>query len=151
MKLAVAFAGAFLALAVTGPTVLNTSAPLSRDQLSAVAVPAWLNLPSHPFISSVEFSGEVGVESSFGSVAYALPSDGAAEVEWLKQHLIADGYQIEDRTSSMDNFVGADAVISATQASTGRRVMFVRTQTLDGADLRLSFEDPLAGTQLSEL
>lgn len=151
MKLAVAFVGAFLALAVSGPNVFEPNTPLSHEQLAAVAVPDWLSLPSTPFISSIEYSGEAGQESSFGTIAYILPSDGSSEVNWFKEHLKADGFEIEDRTSAIDNFVGADTVISASQQSTGRRITLVRTHTIDGADLRVVFEDPQAGAMVSEL
>jgi|JI10StandDraft_1071094.scaffolds.fasta_scaffold87049_5 hypothetical protein len=151
MKLAVAFVGAFLALAVSGPNVFKPNTPLSREQLAEIAVPNWLALPSTPFISSIEHTGEAGMEASFGTIAYVLPSDGSSEVTWFKEHLKADGYTIEDRTAAIDNFIGADTVISASQQATGRRVILVRTNTLDGADLRVVFEDPQAGAQVSEL
>lgn len=149
MKLAVAFSGVLLAMAVAGPVALNPGAPIHRDQLAAISVPQWLNLPSTPFISSIEYSGEIGVEAAFGAIAYSLPSDGSSELNWLKAHLEADGFQIDDRTSTIDNFAGADTVISAENAATGRRVILVRVQTIEGANLRVSFEDPLAGLQIS--
>ena len=131
--------------------MFEPNTPLSREQLADVAVPSWLALPSTPFISSIEHTGEAGMEASFGTIAYALPSDGNSEVTWFTEHLKADGYTIEDRTSAIDNFVGADTVLSASHQSTGRRVTLVRTHTIDGADLRVVFEDPQAGAMVSEL
>ncbi|NMD08182.1 MAG: hypothetical protein GYA66_09405 [Phyllobacteriaceae bacterium] len=151
MKIAVVLAGAFVALAVSGPTLLNTGSAIDRDQVSEVAVPGWLNLPSTPFINSIEYSGEAGREASSGMIFYNLPSDGASEMVWLMEHLKAEGYSIEDRTTTIDNFAGAKAVISASDLVTGRQVIFVRQQTIEGANLRIMFEDPLAGTRLSQL
>lgn len=149
MKLAALAAGTFLALAVSGPTVLNTQ-PVTRD-MSDIVAPAWMPLPSKPFISSIEYAGEAGVEAAFGTIIYDLPTDGASEINWLTAQLKAAGYSIDDRTSAIDNFAGADAVISAKNFSSGRRVNLVNTIRMDGATLRVTFEDPSADTYVSLL
>ena len=118
---------------------------------AAIAAPAWLPLPSTPFISSIEQTGNPGNEAAFGTVNYDLPSDGGSEVNWLKQHLAANGYELDDRTSAIDNFGGADAVVSATDPASGRRVTFVNVRRLDGANLRVTFEDPQAERDTSSL
>jgi hypothetical protein len=151
MKFAALVAGACLALAVSGPTVLNTSGTPKLNQLSDITAPDWIPLPSKPFISSIEYAGEAGSEAAFGTILYQLPSDGASEVTWLKEHLKSYGYAIDDRTLAIDNFAGADVVISARDFSSGRRVNIVATRTVDGATIRVSFEDPLAGTYVSLL
>ncbi len=151
MKIAVVLAGAVMAFVLTGPAVLESSKSGQSERVAEITVPAWLQLPSTPFISSIEYSGEAGAESSFGTVAYDLPSSGTSEVVWLKQHLSAAGYVLDDRTSTIDNFAGADVVVSAFDPATGRRVTFVKIVTSVGATLRVTFEDPQAGTKLSDL
>ena len=46
---------------------------------------------------------------------------------------------------------GADVVISAHDRVTGRRVNLVKSSTVEGASLRVTFEDPTAGTYVSLL
>ena len=149
MKLAALAAGTFLALAVSGPAVVNTHTV--QVAASDIVTPAWMPLPSRPFISSIEYAGEAGVEAAFGTIIYNLPTDGASEVNWLKAHLAAAGFAVDDRTVALDNFAGADSVISARHFSSGRRVGIVNTIRMDGATLRLTFEDPQAGAYVSLL
>jgi hypothetical protein len=151
MKFVALAAGACLALAVSGPSVFNTQGSSVHTESAAIVAPAWLPLPSRPFISSVEYSGEAGAEAAFGTILYVLPSDGKSEVVWLKEHLKAQGYAIDDRTAAIDNFAGADVVISAHDRVTGRRVNLVKSSTVEGASLRVTFEDPTAGTYVSLL
>ena len=149
MKLAALAAGTFLALAVSGPAVVNTHTV--QVAASDIVTPAWVPLPSRPFISSIEYAGEAGVEAAFGTIIYNLPTDGASEVNWLRTHLAAAGYAVDDRTAALDNFAGADSVISARNFSSGRRVSIVNIIRMDGATLRLTFEDPQAGAYVSLL
>lgn len=151
MKIAVVLAGAVMAFVLTGPAVLENSKSVQSERVAEITVPAWLQLPSTPFISSIEYSGEVGAESSFGTISYDLPSNGAAEVVWLREHLSVAGYVVDDCTSAIDNFAGADVVMSALHPATGRRVSFVKIDLVSGSTLRVTFEDPLAGTKLSDL
>lgn len=149
MKLAALAAGTVFALAVSGPAVMNTHTV--QVATSDIVAPAWVPLPSRPFINSIEYAGEAGVEAAFGTIVYNLPTDGASEVTWLKAHLAAAGFALDDRTAALDNFVGADTIISARNFSSGRRVNIVNTIRMDGATLRLTFEDPQAVTYVSLL
>lgn len=152
MKIAVLAVGAVLALAVSGPAALkNTTQVQHVSATSDIVVPAWLDLPSRPFISSIEYSGQAGEEAAFGTILYNLPSNGTAEVNWLKKNLESKGFAVDDRTAAMDNFAGADVVVTATDMVTGRRINLVGTNRPDGADLRITFEDPTVESYVSLL
>lgn len=151
MKFAALLAGASLAVAVSGSAVMNTGAPQASLASSEITAPDWIPLPSKPFITSIEYAGKAGSEAAFGTILYDLPTDGAAEVNWFKEHLKAYGYAVDDRTAAMDNFAGADVVVSARSFSSGRRVNIVSMRRVDGSSLRVTFEDPLAGTYVSLL
>lgn len=152
MKIAVLAVGAVLALAVSGPAALKTTTQVQKvAAASDIVVPAWLDLPSKPFISSIEYSGQAGAEAAFGTILYDLPTNGVSEVTWIKKNLKQHGFSIDDRTASIDNFAGADVVISASDPITGRRINLVGTTRMDGADLRITFEDPTAESYVSLL
>lgn len=151
MKIAVLAVGAFVALAVSGPTAFRENSARQPFQTGEITVPAWLQLPSKPFISSIEYAGEAGAEAAFGTILYDLPTDGASEINWIREHLKAQGYSIDDRTASVDNFAGADVVISARDFVSGRRVNVVSIGRMDGANLRITFEDPSADSFISAL
>ena len=142
MKLAFAFSVVFSLLV---PMTSYTAMPSVVDQdlfQSDITVPLWLHLPSNQYITSVENSGNPGEEASSGAVVLALPGDGEKEMLWLAASLKAGGYQVEDSASHLGQYVSTDGVAIATDSSTGRRVIMVRTQSQDGTILRVSYNDP---------
>jgi hypothetical protein len=152
MKIAVLAVGAVLAVAVSGPAAFTEKTQVQRiAATSDIVVPAWLDLPSRPFISSIEYSGQAGAEAAFGTILYDLPTNGVSEVTWLKKHLKQQGFAVDDRTAAIDNFAGADVVITATDMVSGRRINLVGTTRMDGADLRITFEDPTVESYVSLL
>ena len=151
MKSMVLAVGTLLALAVSGPAALQPKSTPVQQAASDIVVPAWMQLPSRPFISSIEYSGQAGQEAAFGTILYHLPSNGTAEVNWLKKNLESKGFSVDDRTAAMDNFAGADVVVTATDMVTGRRINLVGTNRPDGADLRITFEDPTVESYVSLL
>lgn len=151
MKSSVLAVGTFLALAVSGPAALHQNAPEKQAAGSDIVVPAWMQLPSKPFISSIEYSGEASSEAAYGTILYNLPSDGTSEVAWIKAHLKQQGFAVDDRTNAIDSFAGADVVVSASDPVSGRRINLVGISTLEGSSLRITFEDPSAVSYVSVL
>lgn len=151
MKSMVLAVGTLLALAVSGPAALQPKSTPVQQAASDIVVPAWMQLPSRPFISSIEYSGQAGVEAAFGTILYELPTDGSSEVAWITEHLKEQGFQVDDRTSGLDNFAGADMVISASEPVNGRRLNIVAVTTMHGSSLRITFEDPTAESYISLL
>ncbi|MBL8791524.1 MAG: hypothetical protein JNM45_13595 [Rhizobiales bacterium] len=152
MKAAVLAVGAVLAVAVSGPTAFKKPTQVERiADTSEIVVPGWLELPSKPFISSIEYSGQAGAEAAFGTILYSLPTNGTSEVQWIEKNLKAKGFAVDDRTAAIDNFAGADVVITATELVSGRKINLVGTTRMDGSDIRITFEDPTAGSYVSLL
>jgi hypothetical protein len=150
MKLAALAAGTFLALAVSGPAVVNTHTV--QVAASDIVTPAWMPLPSRPFISSIEYAGEAGVEAAFGTIIYSLPTDGASEVNWLTAHL-AGSRLLPSTTAPRRSTISPGPIPSsapATSPAAGASII-VNTIRMDGATLRLTFEDPQAGAYVSLL
>jgi hypothetical protein len=142
MKAAVLFGAILAAFVVGGPTPLQGNGPRLFAEESQITVPTWIGRSLSPYLTSVQYSGEPGNESQAGSLLFQLPSDGHQQVSGLTARFAAMGFLVEDRTTSLDNFAGAEQVISATDPVSGRRVVISNTPNLQGALLRLHFEDP---------
>jgi hypothetical protein len=141
MKLALAFCAAAGLASFAGTAALHRVPEPRFQQESAIVVPAWLALPYNDFVTSIEYNGDPGSESTRGAVTLDLPSDGQAEMVGLTAHFQAHGYQLERRTLSLDQFGGNTAVVRAVDQSTGRLVTFVNIARADGATLRISFDE----------
>jgi hypothetical protein len=116
MKAAIVFSAALAVFVSGGPTKLHgDGVAVETADTSPIAVPVWLGLGKAPYLTSV-----------------------AA----MSQRFAGRGFMVEDRTSSLDNFMGADSVASATDPVTGRTAVYSLTQTKDGALLRLQFTEP---------
>lgn len=148
MKLALVFCAALSFSALAGSTAVQRGPDTELQQDTSISIPAWLVLPDDEYVTRIEYTGEVGLESSRGAVTLELPSDGQAELVWLSAHFRAHGYQIEDHTSSLDQFGGTAGIVTAYDDATGRRLTIVNTPSTDGATLRISFEDPLVDAQV---
>jgi hypothetical protein len=142
MKLAFVFCAALGFSTFAGTTAVHKLPDINLQQDVAISVPAWLKLPDSEFVSSIEYSGDPGAESHRGAVTLELPSDGQSELAWLMAHFRAHGYQIEDRTSSLDQFGGPAGFVTAVDEVSGRSLSLVVEPRADGAILRITFEEP---------
>ncbi|MFO1034987.1 MAG: hypothetical protein U1E15_13280 [Hyphomicrobiales bacterium] len=141
MKAAFLFSAAVAAFIAGGSTGLQGNPPM--DPLThRLAVPGWLGLSGSTSLTSIQYEGEPGYEWSRGTLTFKIQDDGAAEMKRLAVRFAGRGFFIEDRTSSLDNFAGADSVTSAVDPVSGRKVLFSNIRTLDGSLLRVHFEEP---------
>jgi hypothetical protein len=143
MKAAIVFSAALAVFVSGGPTKLHgDGVAVETADTSPIAVPVWLGLGKAPYLTSVEYAGEPGAEWQRGTLTFVLPDNGISTVAAMSQRFAGRGFMVEDRTSSLDNFMGADSVASATDPVTGRTAVYSLTQTKDGALLRLQFTEP---------
>ncbi len=151
MKLAFAL-GAVLGLySFLGAGTVQNAAPGFQSDLVELRVPAWLQLPESEFVTSIEYTGELGEEAARGNVLMNLPSDGDAEMAWLAEHFRAQGYHVTHEGASLAQIPGVVAVVVASESLSERRVTIIQSQDAEGASIRLSFEDPMIGAQVSAL
>jgi len=148
MKLALVFCAALGFSVMAGSTTVHRGPDADLQQDTSISIPSWLELPDTEYVTSIEYTGEAGNESSRGAVTMDLPSDGQGEMNWLSAHFRAHGYQIADRTSSLDQFGGTGDILTAVDKVTGRSLTIVNTPSTEGATLRISFEEPLVDTQV---
>lgn len=141
-----AVAGAFGLLVLSGPVHQLAVQP----QPAQIAMPVWMNIPAQGEITRVDFTGSVGMEQTSGIVDVQVAGDGDREFSAMKMRLAANGFQVEERLTSVDSLFGASDFAVAEDARSGRRLQILKLDGPAGATLRVMFDNPPAHVAQAE-
>jgi hypothetical protein len=132
--------GAFGLLVLSGPVHQLAIKPRPAE----IAMPLWMNIPAEGQIASVSFTGSVGREQTSGIVDVQVEGSGEREFSAMKARLAANGFQVEERLTSVDSLFGASNFAVAEDPVSGRRLRIIRLDGPGGATLRVMFDNPPA-------
>jgi hypothetical protein len=143
--------------AVVGLTSLTSATPVRHELMSipetemTMTVPVWLGIADQGDIISIEHLGDVGFESSRGTVVLEIAGDGQNEMRGFRETFAARGYQLSDTATRLAGSDDPVAVLEASDPQLGRSAVFVLSQSAEGAILRITFDELAETAQFSGL